>query len=57
MFNKKKGGSSAVISFETSVRHFYRICTQDWGQEAKPWFRAFTWLKQAPKTRNYLIAF
>ena len=58
MFNKKKGGSSAVISFDTSLRHFfYRICTLDWGQGAKPWFRAFTWLKLAPKTRNYFITF
>ena len=58
-FNKKKGGSSAVISFDTSLRQFffYRICTLDWGQGAKPWFRAFTWLKLAPKTRNYFITF
>ena len=50
LFNKKKGGSSAVISFDTSLRHFFdRICTLDWDQGAKPWFRTFTWLGNGQK--------
>ena len=58
MFNKKKVAAQlSSLLIPALGNFFYRICTLNLGQGAKPWFRAFTWLKLAPKTRNYFITF